>query len=408
MYDKPDIDLLVLDDDPFMLMLLDNMLNELGYDNVSCQSNGKAALKSITSTSYQPAVILLDINMPEMDGVEFVRSLSEIHYKGAVILISGEDIRMIQATEKLIKMSNIGLIGTIYKPPTKNILAALLKKPAPQQSEAAQAIYKNYDYEAIQQAIIHDQFISYYQPQVAVTTGEVKGVEALLRWRHPEDGLVLPRQFIPAAEEYGLIGMLTNKIIKQSLRQGKVWQKENGLHLNIAVNLSMDDCSDANFYDFVLAETKANQISPASLMLEITESRLIKNPTKVLETLTRLRIKRFRLSIDDFGTGNSTLAQLRDLPFDELKIDYSFTHNAWQDTRLRAIFSANLNLARQLDMQVVVEGIEDIHDWEFVRSAGCDTAQGYFIARPMPESNIPEWIEEWYMRLDQEKLITKV
>ena len=123
-----------------------------------------------------------------------------------------------------------------------------------------------------------------------------------------------------------------------------------------------------------------------------------------LDILTRLRLKRFRLSIDDFGTGHSSLAQLRDFPFDELKIDRSFVHRAWQDETLRAIFHANLNLGRQLGMEVVAEGVEDRDDWDFLRSSGCDLVQGYFIARPMPASELSDWIDVWEERWREQAL----
>jgi EAL domain-containing protein (putative c-di-GMP-specific phosphodiesterase class I) len=139
---------------------------------------------------------------------------------------------------------------------------------------------------------------------------------------------------------------------------------------------------------------------PGDIVLEVTESRLMKNSSTSLEVLTRLRMKRFSLSIDDFGTGNSSLTQLRDIPFDELKVDQGFVHGAASNETLRAIYSASLSLAKQLGMKTVAEGVEDRVDWDFLRSTDCDLAQGYFIAKPMPPGEIPDWITAWEANIE--------
>ena len=165
--------------------------------------------------------------------------------------------------------------------------------------------------------------------------------------------------------------------------------------LQVAVNLSMDNLVSLDFLDLVVGLAAKAGVPPQMMELEVTESRLMEDLRTPLEILTRLRLKRFRLSIDDFGTGHSSLAQLRDLPFDELKIDQSFVHGAWNNEKLRAMFDSSLGLARQLGMEVVAEGVEDQADWDFVRKTGCEIAQGYFIARPMPAADLPGWIQSW-------------
>ncbi len=392
--------ILVLDDEPFMGKVLCHMLAELGHTRVSCHKSGPAALATLDAPESVPDLILLDINMPDMDGVEFARHLAERHYPGGLILISGEDERMLQATERLARAHHLFVLGSLHKPPTPAGLSALLEKWAPSVAQKPRATNKAYDAEAVRAAIAHGELINYYQPKVAVATGEVVGAETLVRWQHPEDGLVLPGRFIPVAEAHGLIGDLTRTVLKGALMQAKAWQ-EAGPALRVAVNVSMDDLAVLEFADFVVAETAAVDVPPQSLVLEVTESRLMQNLTTALDVLTRLRLKRFRLSIDDFGTGHSSLTQLRDLPFDELKIDQSFTHGAWQDERLRAIFESSFNLANQLGMEAVAEGVEDVCDWEFLRRTGCHLAQGYFIARPMPAAALPAWVEDWRLRVQQ-------
>jgi EAL domain-containing protein (putative c-di-GMP-specific phosphodiesterase class I) len=149
------------------------------------------------------------------------------------------------------------------------------------------------------------------------------------------------------------------------------------------------------FAEYITNEALAAGVAPQDVILEVTESRLMLDQRAPLEILTRLRMKRYRLSIDDFGTGHSSLTLLHDISFDELKIDRSFVHEAWRDPTTRAIYDASLALGKQLGMVVVAEGVEDANDWGLVKRTGCDLAQGYYIARPMPAADLPAWIESW-------------
>ena len=397
MSDEPAI--MVLDDEPFMLGVLGRLLAGLGYSRVLRFDNGAAALAAFDAPSGVPDVILLDINMPSMDGIEFVRRLAQRNYPGSLIFVSGVVFRVTATTEKLARTHRLSVMGCLHKPPSPAGLSALLEKRAPPQAAKPRAPNRTYEAHAVRSAIASGELVNYYQPKVAVATGEVVGAETLVRWRHPEDGLVFPDSFIPVAEAHGLIGELTRAVLEGALAQARAW-REAGLDLRVAVNVSMDDLAELEFADFVIAAAAAAGLPASSVVLEVTETRLMQNLTTALDVLTRLRLKRFRLSIDDFGTGHSSLAQLRDIPFDELKIDRGFTHNAGRDERLRTIFEGSLELARHLDMEVVAEGVEDAGDWAFLRSSGCHLAQGYFIARPMPAEALPGWIGQWRQRID--------
>jgi EAL domain-containing protein (putative c-di-GMP-specific phosphodiesterase class I)/CheY-like chemotaxis protein len=393
------LNIVVLDDDTFMLKLLDRMLNKLGYNRVTCYERGDALLATCETPDCFPDVILLDINMPSMDGIEFLRHLAERQFIGSLVLVSGENERMLEATNKLISTHRLSMLGTIRKPPTLEGLATALDKWAPPHVITSPCVAsRTYDAESVQTAITNGELVNYYQPKVAVATGEIVGVETLVRWRHPSDGLVFPDSFVPVAEAHGLISKLTRVVIKEALLQSKVWQEE-GLSLKVAVNISMDDFADVNFADFIA--TEASGLPPQSLILEVTESSLIQNFSAVLDVCARLHMRRFGLSIDDFGTGHSSLVQLHDLPFDELKIAKNFTHNAWDNARQQAIFNGSINLALQLGMEAVAEGVESAEDWAFLRTTPCHIAQGYFIARPMLASALPGWIDEWRHRMQR-------
>lgn len=388
------IKILVLDDEPFMLKLLWRMLENLGCDKISTCDNGHAALELVDSPNDAPDLVLLDINMPKMDGLEFVRRLVERRYTGSLILISGEDERMQQAAEKLAQAHQIAVLGHMHKPATPEGLKALLEKWMPPRQDGPRAAHKVYGADEVRAAIASGELVNYYQPKVAVATRRVVGVEVLARWRHPQDGIVFPGQFIGVAEEHGLIDDLTCAVLTGALTQAKVWL-EAGLMLKVAVNLSMDNLGSLDFLDKIVRIAERAGVPPQMVELEVTESRLMADLRTPLEILSRLRLKRFRLSIDDFGIGNSSLAQLRDLPFDELKIDQSFVHGAYNNNKLRAMFDHSLGLAKQLGMNVVAEGIEDQADWDFVRKTECDITQGYFIARPMPATELPGWLASW-------------
>ncbi|MHB1053874.1 MAG: EAL domain-containing response regulator [Thiobacillus sp.] len=401
MVEKFAIRILMLDDEPFMLKLIGHVLANLGFTQVTSFDSGCAALESFDSPNNPPDLILMDLNMPEMDGVEFVRHLVERRYTGSLILISGEDERMLQTAVKLMRAHKIWVLGHLRKPVKPEALSALLDKWTPPSSGSPRAANKVYGADAVRAAINNNELVNYYQPKVAVTTGRVVGVETLVRWRHPEDGMVFPDQFIGVAETHGLIDDLTRVVLTSALAQAKVWQDE-GFALRVAVNVSMDNLASLDFPDFVAGLAANAGVWPQEVVLEVTESRLMLDMRAPLEVLTRLRLKRFRLSIDDFGTGNSSLAQLRDIPFDELKIDQSFVHRAWIDETLRAMYDASLGLARQLGMAVVAEGVEDRDDWDLLRRTRCDFAQGYFIARPMPAADLPGWIQTWETRVREE------
>lgn len=400
MVEKTSLRVMVIDDDPFMLKLLGRMLADQGISQLTTYGSGAAALASLSSSHLQPHLILLDLNMPEMDGIEFVRHLVERSYFGSLLLISGEDERTLLATEKLVQAHRISTLGHVQKPIRPEVISGLIAKWKPVFLVHAQANTRVYSAEEVHAAIINRELVNYYQPKVAVSTGHVVGVETLVRWNHPRDGLVLPDQFIGVAEAGGLIDDLTRIVLANALSDAKAWRNA-GRMLQISVNVSMDNLKSLGFADFVAAESAAAAMAPQQLVLEVTESRLMQDARTPLEILTRLRLKRFKLSIDDFGTGHSSLAQLRDIPFDELKIDRGFVHRAWADETVRAIYEASLALAKQLRMDVVAEGVEDRDDWDFLCKTGCDFVQGYYIAKPMPASQLLAWMETWRVNQGQ-------
>jgi EAL domain-containing protein (putative c-di-GMP-specific phosphodiesterase class I) len=221
-------------------------------------------------------------------------------------------------------------------------------------------------------------------------------VEALVRWNHPRDGMVIPSRFIGVAEIHGLINDLTGVVLSGALTQLKRWD-EAGLSLQLSVNVSLVSMATldfVDFMDFIGGLAKDVGVATSRVTLEVPESLMQMDDLRVpLEILTRLRLKGFRLSIDAFGSGYFSQSQLRDLPFNEIKIDRRFVHQVSTNNKVRETYDDCLSMAKKLDMQVVAVGVEKIGDWNMLYSTGCDLAQGYYIAKPMPASDLPGWIQ---------------
>jgi EAL domain-containing protein (putative c-di-GMP-specific phosphodiesterase class I)/FixJ family two-component response regulator len=394
----------IVDDDPFQIALFTRQLSRHGLSEVQSFIIGADALAHITCHGGDYPLLFLDLNMPEMDGVEFVRKLVETKYAGALALVSGEDARVIDTVARLASAHQLDVVGFLNKPVKNDALDAVIDHWRTHLSRRTKGPLKVYGAEEIRQALARNETVNYYQPKVRLDDATFYGVEALVRWQHPEDGLVFPDQFIASAEEHGLIEELTTVVLVQAIEQYQTWISE-GLDISVAVNISMENLNRLEFPNVVQEHLNRLNVPPEALVLEITESRLTQDMTRQLDILARLRLKRISLSIDDFGTGHSSLAQLRDLPFTELKIDRSFVHGATSNATQGAIVEGNLYMAAQLGMTVVAEGIEDETDWNFLRSRKCNYGQGYYIAKPMPACDVFTWAQEWKNRWQELGLV---
>lgn len=389
--------MLVVDDEPFVLKLHAHILSELGFGASRTCTSGLEALHALDE-GPPPDMILLDLSMPGMDGIEFIRHLVMRGYRNDLILVSGEDERLLQSAARLVRAYGIEILGHLRKPVKPSQLRALAETWELRGERPVVRQLKAYSAEDLEAAIRGGELVAYFQPKVSVATGELMGVEALAAWQHPTDGLILPESFINVAEKHGLIDALTRVVFLKGLKKIRELS-EAGLRLTVAINLSPSTLGTVGFADFLASEAARIGVVPQDVIFEVTESEILLDRRGALDVLTRLRLMRFRLSIDDFGTGYSSLAQLREMPFDELKIDRSFVHNAAIDPTARAIYEASLALARQLDMKTVAEGVEDQSDWDFVKSTKCDAAQGYFVAKPMPADDLQPWAQGWRDRL---------
>lgn len=394
--DFGDLRVLVVDDDPTTLEIAVAALNTLGILHTATAMEGAQALSLITP---EVDVILCDLNMPGMDGLSVIGELAQSPFAGGLILISGESPALLRTAAELARVHRLELLGTAAKPLTAENLAALLARHAKRPDGAAKDLRaplgNQVDVDELAGALDAGRLSIHYQPQVRTSDGRVCGVEALARLREPQGGLVLPDAFIGVAEDSGLIDQLTREVLAVVTRDAPALVARGGEELTISVNVSAENLYRLTLPDDVEALVRAQDLSPGRFILEVTESRLIEDLARSLEVLSRLRLKGFGLSIDDFGTGFAGMKQLRVVPFSELKIDRVFVQAAGDDEAARAIIEASIELARKLDLSVVAEGVETKAEWDLMRSLGVDVVQGFLVAQPMPLAECLTWLMTW-------------
>jgi diguanylate cyclase (GGDEF)-like protein/PAS domain S-box-containing protein len=243
----------------------------------------------------------------------------------------------------------------------------------------------------LRRALAAGELVIYYQPKADVRSRRILGVEALVRWQHPDYGLLGPGEFIPLAETTGLIRPLTSHVLQAALRQCRTWL-DAGHKLSVAVNLSTRCLLDLTLPDQITALLEDQAVAPDRLLLEITESAIMTDPTRALEVLNRLHALGVQLAIDDFGTGYSSMAYLKSLPVDELKVDRSFVKHLHENQNDAVIVRSTVDLGHNLGLRVVAEGVEDQATLKELATLGCDSVQGYYVARPMPAAELAAWL----------------
>jgi len=389
-----DQSVLVVDDEPFVLETTAFILRRLGFKAVYTAERAQQAIEYIDSDDSSISLVLCDLNMPDVDGVELLRMFAERRFEGDIVLFSGEDSRTLKMAESLAKARNLSVLGAVSKPLQVAELSQLLTRQGKVVLQKRRAAPQLVSKERLVRAIENEELEPWFQPKVEIGSKRVVGVEALVRWPNSEEGMIFPDAFIPVAEEHGLIDALTFLVLKKSAAMQAEWQKL-GLNLKIAVNVSMDSLYELSFPERVASYLSDHNVDPSSFQLEVTESRLMEDLVTPLDNLLRLRLKKISLSIDDFGTGHSNLSQLRDLPFDELKLDRSFVQGAATDERTMSLLESSVDIAKKLDMEIIVEGVETLDEWQRVEALGCEVVQGYFVSRPLPGADIPAWVEQW-------------
>ena len=375
--------LLVVDDDPGTGHLIRRVAEGSGFDVVV--PGDPHALRR-AARSWHSAIIIMNLQMPDVDGIELLRDLAADESGAKVVLTSGVDGKVLESALQLGRQRGLNVVGMLQKPFRVETLRELFAALEPASNSLLSA--------DLAEAIGADQLFLEYQPKLDCRHRRISGVEALVRWRHPRRDVIGPEQFIALAEETDLIHRVTDWVVAAAAQQAATWQREN-LALGVAVNISAKDLENLDLPERLHQHCQHAGVDPALMTLELTETSATHEPLQMMDVLTRLRLKGFKLSIDDFGTGYSSLVQLQRMPFTEIKVDRSFVARMMDDRGCAVIVEIIIELARKLGLTSVAEGVDGEAVLERLTAMGCDIAQGYHLSRPLAAGRVPEFVRKY-------------
>ncbi len=386
--------MLVMDDEPDIGEFIRDVAIDVGFDAVAIHQASK--FEKVYSSGFE--VIVLDLVMPDIDGVELLRFLAGQHASAKIILISGYDKGVLNSAQKLALEHGLDIIATFGKPliheELETLFGSITSSPEYLRDSTIELLELPTK-EELKTAIGEGELEPWFQPQLGIQSGSLVGVEALIRWNHPQRGLLMPNIIIPLAEQTKMMDELTSFVFEQSFKWIRAW-REQGLETRTSINVTVESLKELGFPERVSEKARQYQLSPKQVVVEVTESGLMLDLTKSLDVLTRTRMKGIELSIDDFGTGYSSMVQLYRAPFSEIKVDRSFVMQATSDAEALAIVEMTILLGHKLGMTVVAEGIENKETWHLLADLGCDTAQGFLISKPMPGNKLVEWAKNYH------------
>lgn len=387
--------LLIIDDEDGICDFISNAAKRIGYE---ARATGDPNEFLSLLDDFRPNTLIMDLNMPAVDGIELLGILGTKQYQGAIMVISGAESRVLAAAQKSGVSHGLNMLGVLQKPVTLPELRDALRK-----ARTTQRVTTESD---LRQAIELGQLTVHYQPMVTREENNewrIVGAEALVRWQHPEYGLVMPNEFIPLAEEAGLISVVTDYVFRTVVEQMRVW-RDNGMDVGVAVNVASELMSDPDFPDRLMVLLREYEVDSSKLTIEVSEHMAMEAGEQDIDVLVRLRLKGIELCIDDFGTGHSSLSQLFQLPFSELKIDRPFVMELGINVEARVIVKASIHLAHNLNMTICASGVHSQEIWDFLEAEGCDKFQGYLISKPVSAAEFEKLFHEGIRTDDEAKV----
>lgn len=383
---------LVVEDHRFQRSLLCRVLGALGVEQILEAEDGAKALALLDAADTPIDLVITDLDMPTMDGMALMRQVGQRAPDTGIVVLSSVEPDLLSAVEWLAREQGIALLAALAKPLTAPALRAALGQ-RPQARRAPAPALPALSLDEIAAGIAGGQIEAFVQPKVRLADGELAGGEALARWRHPRLGYIPPAAFIPAIEQSPLVEPFSLAML-ESAAWAVRWLQASGRPGRIAINASPAWLDSPSMAERLSQEVQRLGLPIDRLAIEITESVANTNLAAALENLARLRLRGFALSVDDFGTGFSSLGRLVSSPFSELKFDRSFITGIAPGTPRWMVVEAVIALAHQLGLQTVAEGIETQAEYQLLRDAGCECAQGYFIAKPMARDDFMEWARQ--------------
>jgi len=375
---------------------IEQLCRELGFAAVESVACGETALALLRERDAQFDALIVDLEMPRIDGVELMQEVARLGLDLPVVVASARETSLLAAVEVMSRSLGLNRLSALPKPLSTERLAEALQRRAP--AATADDTGPRYGIADLERALDAGQFLPFYQPKLSLRPAIIRGVEALIRWRHPEHGLVPPSCFIETLEGSALMHRLTLDLLDQVLLQCRRWH-EGGLRIGVALNVSPRSLCDEGLTNEIVRRVSHSGVAPQYITLEITETAIMADLGTALGNLVRLRLKGFGLAIDDYGTGFSSMQQLAQAPFTELKIDRAFVHQASRRPQLRILLESAIQMARRLELTVVAEGVETAEDWQLLRALRCEQAQGFLIAQALPGDALVDWLKASGTRL---------
>lgn len=370
------------------------LCRQLGCSIAGAVPTAKAALDLLPELPVAAGLVLANANADGVDVTDLALALSRMPCKPGLIVCGIACPRTQDSL--LILLSSLGLRAacTAGAPPDFPALCNAVREAGVRERQAMlrteDAAAPLFDADEIRGALARNQFELHYQPKLRLADGSLCGVEALLRWRHPQHGVLTPASFLHQAEAAGLADVLTSRVMQLAVADARTWHTM-GNRMSISINLSPLALANPCLAERILELARHSQLAPAQWMFEITEYTEIADLSTALRNLLKLRLHGHRLSLDDYGAGHGSILQLSRIPFDELKADMRLVQGAWKRPHLKPLLRQAVTAAHDMGIICVAEGIETQEDWDYVRSLGFDLGQGYLIAAPMPASQILDW-----------------
>ena len=328
-----------------------------------------------------------------MDGVELSRKIAKNKLAQSVIILSSKDPSLISSIGTMAESDGLIVLGTFKKPMQINDLVNSLNRlKTHTNSNETHKIYNRLVIDDLISGIKEQQITLFYQPKLTCKGLLLKGVEALARWNHPKLGFVSPVEFITAAEEFGIISELTHYLFDIALKQKVQW-RDHGINFHLAFNLSPLSLADNDLAEKISSQVALHNIEPKEIVLEVTENAICGEISTAIETLAKLRLKGFKLAIDDYGTGFANAQQLSRVPATELKLDRILVDNVATRPQQLAILKSTVNLAKDLGLTTVAEGVENFDDFKILFQLKVDLIQGYYFAKPMDPKKLIHWLQ---------------